>query len=139
MQGPFGLQQISCEAFMTVPLHPMSVPLPQVSAFANNTHKQADRRSGYRRLVNGCFVLFNCTRLLTYLPTLWAIHSSASSSQHSLLTWGVWVGSNLSMAAWLYEHHGRQLSRAVVVTLGNAVMCFTTCLFISAYRWGGPW
>jgi hypothetical protein len=122
---------------MTVPINSMPASVRRACAFARRTSASANRPSNYLRLVNACFVLFSSTRLLTYLPTLWAIHSSANSSQHSLLTWCVWVGSNLSMAAWVYEHNGRCLNRAVVVTLGNAVMCVITCLFIFAYRVGG--
>jgi hypothetical protein len=121
---------------MTVPINSMFAPVRWASMFVGHGDASADRPSGYVRFVNVCFILFSSTRLLTYLPTLWAIHSSANSSQHSLLTWCVWVGSNLSMAAWVYEHNGRQLNRAVMVTLGNAVMCAATCLFILAYRWG---
>jgi hypothetical protein len=36
-----------------------------------------------------------------YLPTLWAIHVSGDSSQHSLWTWATWFGANVTMAAWL--------------------------------------
>ena len=88
----------------------------------------------YLTVLNWAFVLFSSTRLLTYLPTLWAIHSSGSSDQHSLLTWPAWVGSNASMAAWLYENNGRQFNKAVAVVCGNAVMCLATCLVIVIYR-----
>lgn len=80
------------------------------------------------------FALFSATRLLTYLPMLWAIHCSADSSQHSLLTWLAWVGSNLSMPAWLHENNGRRVDKAVVVTAGNAVMCTAACVLIAYYR-----
>jgi len=66
----------------------------------------------YANLLNWTFVAFNSIRLLTYLPMLWAIHTSADSSQHSLLTWVGWVGSNATMAAWLYENNGRRLNKA---------------------------
>ena len=85
-------------------------------------------------MLNWAFVLFSSTRLLTYLPTLWAIHSSGNSDQHSLLTWLAWVGSNASMAAWLYENNSRRLNKAVAVVCGNAVMCLATCLVILFYR-----
>jgi hypothetical protein len=58
------------------------------------------------------FILLSSTRQLTYLPTLWAIHSNANSSQHSLLTGYVRVGSNLLMAARVYVHNGRLLNQA---------------------------
>ena len=36
---------------------------------------------GYTTLLNWTFIFFSSTRLLTYLPTLWAIHASGNSSQ----------------------------------------------------------
>jgi hypothetical protein len=127
---------------MTVPLTTLPAPTRLVSASERHedshahahAYADAERPSGYSRIVDGCFTVFSSTRLLTYLPTLWAIYVSTDSSQYSLLTWCAWIGSHLSMAAWLYEHNGRRLNRAVVVTLGNAVMCITTSLFILAYR-----
>ena len=91
-------------------------------------------RWAYLTLLNWAFALFSSTRLLTYLPTLWAIHTSADSSQHSLLTWSAWVASNATMAAWLFEHNGRRWNKAIVVTAGNAVMCGAACLLIVYYR-----
>lgn len=88
----------------------------------------------YLFLLNWSFAIFSSTRLLTYLPTLWAIHSSADSSQHSLWTWATWVGSNASMAAWLFEHNHRRFNKAIVVTMGNSVMCLATCILILWYR-----
>jgi len=88
----------------------------------------------YANLLNWTFVAFNSIRLLTYLPMLWAIHTSADSSQHSLLTWVGWVGSNATMAAWLYENNGRRLNKAIAVTGGNALMCLATCVLILFYR-----
>jgi len=79
--------------------------------------------SVYASLLNWTFAVFSSTRLLTYLPTLWAIHASGDSTQHSLLTWLAWVGSNASMAAWLYENNGRRVNQAIAVTARNAVMC----------------
>lgn len=88
----------------------------------------------YLTLLNWAFALFSSTRLLTYLPTLWAIQASGDSSQHSLLTWSAWVASNTTMAAWLFEHNGRRWNKAIVVTAGNAVMCGAACLLIVHYR-----
>lgn len=90
--------------------------------------------SFYVCALNWSFAFFSTTRLLAYLPTLWAIHTSGDSSQHSLATWITWLGSNLVMAAWLYEHNGRRAHRAVLVTLGNGVMCGAACVFIACYR-----
>ncbi len=92
------------------------------------------RESLYLAAVNWAFALFSSTRLLTYLPTLWAIHPSGDSSQHSLWTWAAWVGSNAAMAAWLYENNQRRLNKAIVVTIGNGLMCLATCGLIAWYR-----
>lgn len=92
------------------------------------------RSSLYLRLLNWTFVAFNSTRLITYLPTIWAIHISADSSQHSLFTWLAWVGANASMAALLYENNGRRFDKAVAVNLGNAALCLATTLVICVYR-----
>jgi hypothetical protein len=80
------------------------------------------------------FTLFNSVRVLSYLPTMWAIHLSADSAQHSLWTWGTWLGANATMAAWLYEQHGRVLDRVVWVNLANAAMCAATMALIVVYR-----
>jgi hypothetical protein len=84
--------------------------------------------------VQWIFGLFSSLRAVSYLPTLWAIHESANSSQYSLLTWITFVGANASMAAWLYEKNGRKFDRAVVVNTCNACMCLVTCLLIGWYR-----
>lgn len=90
--------------------------------------------SRYARAVECLFLLFSATRWLTYLPTLWAIHASGDSSQHSLWTWATWMGSNLTMAAWLHQHHGAAASRAIVASAGNALMCGATLALIAWYR-----
>ncbi len=90
--------------------------------------------SVYSSLLNWAFALFSSTRLLTYLPTLWAIHTSGDSSQHSLLTWLTWLGSHATMAAWLYENNGRRVNKVITVTCGNAVMCLLTSVLILVYR-----
>ncbi len=92
------------------------------------------RESLYLAMVNWAFALFSSTRLLTYLPTLWAIHQSGDSSQHSLWTWVAWVGSNAAMAAWLFENNQRRFNKAIVVTMGNSMMCLATCVLIVWYR-----
>jgi len=93
-----------------------------------------DDRAIYCRLLEWTFNLFSSTRLLTYIPTLWSICASADSSQHSLWTWGAWIGSNASMAAWLYEKNGRRFDKAVVVMVGNCLMCAAACVLILFYR-----
>ena len=90
--------------------------------------------SAYLVVLTWLFTLFNSVRVLAYLPTLLAIFTSGDSSQHSLLTWGTWVGANATMAAWLYEHNGRRLNRAIAVSACNALMCLAISMLIVAYR-----
>ena len=80
------------------------------------------------------FTAFNAVRLLTYLPTIWAIHERAASDQHSLLTWFAWFGANLTMGLWLYEQADQRLGRAALVNFGNAIMCLATGVVIVIYR-----
>ena len=90
--------------------------------------------STYLAVLTWLFTLFNSVRVLAYLPTLLAILTSGDSSQHSLLTWITWVGANATMAAWLYEHNGRRLNRAIAVNSCNSLMCLATSVLIVAYR-----
>ena len=92
------------------------------------------RPSLYITVLNWSFALFNSSRLLTYLPTIWAIHASGRSDQHSLITWMAWTGANFTMALWLYEQSGRRVDGAIVVNFCNAAMCLLTCLVIACYR-----
>lgn len=91
-------------------------------------------REVYLALLSWAFTLFNSVRVLSYLPTLWAIHQSGDSSQHSLVTWLTWLGANVTMALWLYEHNGQRCNRAVMVNVGNAVMCLATSVLIGWHR-----
>jgi hypothetical protein len=91
-------------------------------------------RSAYLTALTWLFTAFNSVRVLAYLPTLWSIHSNGDSSQHSLLTWATWLGANITMAAWLYEHNAKRMNRAIAVNIGNAVMCFGTMLLIALHR-----
>jgi len=91
-------------------------------------------RSLYLALLTWAFTLFSSVRVFSYLPTVWAIVAARDSSQHSILTWFTWVGANLTMAAWLYEHNGRRLNRAIAVNLVNALMCTATLGTIVAFR-----
>ena len=90
--------------------------------------------SAYLTVLTWLFTLLNSVRVLAYLPNLLAIVTSGDSSQHSLLTWVTWVGANATMAAWLYEHNGRQLNRAIAVSVCNSLMCLATSILIVAYR-----
>ncbi len=80
------------------------------------------------------FTVFNSLRVVAYLPTLWVIWQQRDSSQHSILTWLIWFGANLSMAGWLHEQGGRRVNRAVVVSLVNATMCAAALVLIVAFR-----
>lgn len=91
-------------------------------------------RTMYLAVLTWAFTLFNSIRVLSYLPTMWAIYASGDSSQHSLWTWGSWFGANLTMAAWLHEHNGGHVDRAVMVNIGNAAMCGATMLLIAWHR-----
>ena len=92
------------------------------------------RASMYIRLLGLAFALFGTLRLVSYLPTLLAIHASGDSRQHSLWTWGIWLGSNFTMAAWLYEANGQQMNRAIGLSLCNAAMCAAAVALIKFYR-----
>ena len=91
-------------------------------------------RRTYLRLLTWAFTLFNSVRVFAYLPTLWAIVASGDSSQHSLWTWGTWLGANLTMAAWLYEQNGQRTNRAVIVNGCNALMCGMVLAVIAWHR-----
>ena len=93
--------------------------------------------SVYLDVLTFAFAVFNSARLLSYLPTLWAIQGSGNSSQHSLWTWCCWFGANLTMAAWVHEHNGRRCDRVVTLNAGNALMCAVTIMLIAFYRVGG--
>lgn len=91
-------------------------------------------RERYLALLTWSFTLFNALRVVAYLPTLWVIWQQRDSSQHSVLTWAIWLGANLSMAGWLYEQAGQRVNRAVVVSLVNATMCAAALVLIVAFR-----
>ena len=91
--------------------------------------RQVPPTSGtYLAVLTWLFTLFNSVRVLAYLPTLLAVFNSGDSSQHSLLTWLTWVGANATMAAWLYEHNGRRLNRAIAVNACNGARLPNTSL-----------
>ena len=94
----------------------------------------ASMRATYVRLLTWAFTFFNSVRILAYMPTIWTLAHSGDSSQHSLWTWATWVGANATMAAWLYEHNGRTVNRAVAVNVGNAAMCLVTVVLIVWHR-----
>ena len=86
------------------------------------------------RLLTWAFTFFNSVRIVTYLPTIWAIHQSGQSSQHSLFTWLTWLGANATMAAWLHQEAGGRMTKAALVNIGNASMCMVTVVVILWYR-----
>jgi hypothetical protein len=90
--------------------------------------------SPYQRLLLGAFALFNALRVVSYLPTFWAIHASGDSAQHSLWTWVVWFGSNLATSLWHCERNGRRWDMTATVLLTNAAMCAVAIVLICAYR-----
>ncbi len=91
-------------------------------------------RLSWRRLCEAAFVLSNGARLLAYVPTLWAIHASGNSGQHSLWTWTTWLVSNITMAWWLCDRRPGPPDRAALVSVGNAVMCSLAVVLILWYR-----
>lgn len=113
-----------------------SIGAPAALAVVPEQPPRLGARAVYLAVLTWAFTLFNAVRMLAYLPTLWAIHTTADSSQHSLWTWCTWLGANLTMAAWLYEQNGQRLGRAVVVNIGNSAMCAATVVLILAHR---PW
>ena len=110
------------------------VALPRERFLVVKPEAIAARPSLYLTLLSWAFAICSSTRLLSYLPTVWAIHESGDSTSYSLLTWCSWVASNATMAAWLYESNRRRVNRAILVTAGNAVMCVGICVFITCYR-----
>jgi len=108
-----------------------AVPMPDRPKQARG---KPTARQAYLAVLTWAFTVFSSLRIVSYLPTMLAIHASGDSSQHSLWTWGAWLGSNLTMAAWLYEQSGQRLGRAAIVSLGNAAMCAATVTVIAAHR-----
>lgn len=96
----------------------------------------AARATCHGKLLTWAFTAFNSLRIVAYLPTLWVIGASGQSNQHSLLTWAIFLGSNATLALWLYEEGGQRINRAVLVNCVNSVMCLAICLLIGWMRLG---
>lgn len=104
------------------------------SSTSSSQRSRSDTETPTLRLLTWAFMLFNSARVLAYLPTLWAIHASGDSSQHSLWTWCTWLGANATMAAWLYEQQGKTMNPVVLFNIFNAGLCGATALVIVAHR-----
>jgi hypothetical protein len=82
---------------MISPSHPTSCPAATAPSAAPAggaalpATAASRRRELYLLLLAWSFSIFNTVRIVTYLPTVWAIHESARSDQHSLLTWFAWT------------------------------------------------
>lgn len=92
------------------------------------------RISAYRAVLASAYTLFNAGRIFAYLPTIWIILSTQDSSQHSLWTWGVWLGANATMAIWQWENARRRFDPVVLVNTGNALMCLAIVALIAWTR-----
>lgn len=86
----------------------------------------------YRAMLDHLFAGFNLARLLAYLPTIGAVLANGNSNQHSLWTWLTFLGSNATMAVWLWEHNGRSVNRAIVTSACNSLMC---AAIVAAILW----
>ena len=91
-------------------------------------------RAWYLRGLTWAFMVLTTARLLAYTPTVLAILQTRDSRQHSLWTWLIWVGANLTMALWMYENNGHQMDKAIGVWLANAVACGATAAVIVWFR-----
>ncbi len=90
--------------------------------------------SRYLRLLTLAFTVFSFLRVVSYLPAMLAIWQQGDSSQHSVLTWLIWTGSNLTMCAWLFEQNGRRMNGASWVCLANTSMCACSLALVLAFR-----
>ncbi len=109
-------------------------PSVQGSSRPDELAPRTRARRFYLRMLALSFAVFSSLRVVAYLPTLWTIHASGESDQHSLLTWVTWAGANLTMAGWLYEEHGRRMNPAIAVLLCNFGMCGAAVALIVWYR-----
>ena len=108
--------------------------MPSAVASAASPPQRPAWRALYVRALTWAFMLLTAARLVAYAPTVLAIVQSRDSHQHSLWTWLIWVGANLTMAAWMYEHNGQRMDKAIGVSLANAAACLLTTGVILWYR-----
>lgn len=107
--------------------------MPNKASTAAPPGAQPPGTRGTRFLV-WTFTIFNFLRILAYLPTVEAILVTGESDQHSLLTWLIFFGANVTMCCWLYEEAGRRFNQAGMTNCGNALMCGVICLLIAWTR-----
>jgi hypothetical protein len=91
-------------------------------------------RSAYGQCLLGAFALLNALRIVSYLPTFWAIQASGDSSQHSLWTWSVWAASNLVTGLWHLECRGRAWDITALVLMVNAALCGGVMVLVAVHR-----
>lgn len=118
---------------MTTTLQTPAAAAPQFDAAVPAGADPAAPAPWKSRAIGAAFAFFSSLRVVAYLPMLWVIATSGDGSQHSLLTWGIWFGSNISTALWLRER-GSGVRGAVLVSLSNGVMCGAAILLILALR-----
>ena len=112
----------------------MNPPASTAPPLADTVPRRIGWRAWYLQGLTWAFMLLTAARLVAYAPTVWAIVLSRDSSQHSLWTWLTWVGANATMAAWLYEHNGHRMDKAIGVSLANAAACLLTTGVILWFR-----
>jgi hypothetical protein len=126
---PAAVVLISCSTKTDTTMHPMSPSwAPRRPAWRRL------RSLDYRTCLAWAFTAFNTTRVLAFLPLIWAVHQAGDSSQHSLLTWFTWLGANITSALWLYESGGQGINRVLLFSLGNAGMNVLAIAVIVWYR-----
>ena len=109
-------------------------PVDAATVLAGVAPARRGWRAWYLSALTWAFMLLTGARLIAYLPTVLAIVQTRDSRQHSLWTWLIWVGANLTMAARLYEHNGQRIDKAIGVSLANAAACGLTCGVILWFR-----
>ena len=112
----------------------MNPPASTAPPLADTVPRRIGWRAWYLQGLTWAFMLLTGARLIAYMPTVVSIVHSRNSQQHSLWTWLIWVGANLTMAAWLYEHNGQQMDKAIGVSLANATACALTAVVILWFR-----
>ena len=109
-------------------------PVDAATVLAGVAPARRGWRAWYLSALTWAFMLLTGACLIAYLPTVLAIVQTRDSRQHSLWTWLIWVGANLTMAAWLYEHNGQRVDKAIGVSLANAAACGLTTAVILWFR-----